>query len=155
MFVTMEHYHIMGKWMFAFLRVLGLHRFGQYMLIWYANMPEETQYFLTRNNGVVVGHEHVSGHRAVLRSVCHSASALDKKAPASTSYVAGWILGMQLLDNVYRHLTRVTWNRRARQHLGFCFFGRYRRYARFCLFADRKQNVTLSVRDRAWLSLSS
>jgi hypothetical protein len=23
--------------------------FGQYMLIWYANIPEETQFFLTRN----------------------------------------------------------------------------------------------------------
>src|SRR5882762_5880333 len=47
--VTLEHYHIMGKWMFAFCVFWAYIGFGQYMLIWYANMPEETQYYLTRN----------------------------------------------------------------------------------------------------------
>ena len=47
--VTLEHYHIMGKWMFAFVVFWAYIGFGQYMLIWYANMPEETQYFITRN----------------------------------------------------------------------------------------------------------
>src|SRR6202045_3805431 len=47
--VTMEHYHIMGKWMFAFCVFWAYIGFGQYMLIWYANMPEETQYYITRN----------------------------------------------------------------------------------------------------------
>src|SRR5581483_6163251 len=47
--VTMEHYHIMGKWMFAFCVFWAYIGFGQYMLIWYANIPEETQYFLVRN----------------------------------------------------------------------------------------------------------
>src|SRR3984893_8497959 len=46
--VTKEHYHIMGKWMFAFCVFWAYIGFGQYMLIWYANMPEETQYFLIR-----------------------------------------------------------------------------------------------------------
>src|SRR5204863_4697180 len=47
--VTLEHYHIMGKWMFAFCVFWAYNGFGQYMLIWYANIPEEIQYFLTRN----------------------------------------------------------------------------------------------------------
>src|SRR5437870_9887435 len=47
--VTLEHYHIMGKWMLAFSVFWAYIGFSQYMLIWYANMPEETQYYLARN----------------------------------------------------------------------------------------------------------
>ena len=47
--VTIEHYHIMGKWMLAFSVFWAYIGFSQYMLIWYANIPEETQYFIRRN----------------------------------------------------------------------------------------------------------
>src|SRR5256714_605110 len=47
--VTPEHYHIMGKWMLAFSVFWAYIGFSQYMLIWYANMPEETEYFIHRN----------------------------------------------------------------------------------------------------------
>ena len=47
--ITLEHYHIMGKWMLAFTIFWAYIGFGQYMLIWYANIPEETQFFITRN----------------------------------------------------------------------------------------------------------
>jgi hypothetical protein len=47
--VTAEHYHIMGKWMLAFVVFWAYIGFSQYMLIWYANIPEETQYYLARN----------------------------------------------------------------------------------------------------------
>ena len=47
--VTMEHYHIMGKWMLAFSVFWAYIGFSQYMLYWYANIPEETEYFLVRN----------------------------------------------------------------------------------------------------------
>src|SRR5438876_1641060 len=47
--ITVEHYHIMGKWMLAFTIFWAYIGFGQYMLIWYANIPEETQFFITRN----------------------------------------------------------------------------------------------------------
>jgi hypothetical protein len=47
--VTVEHYHIMGKWMLAFCVFWAYIGFGQYMLIWYANIPEETEYFIARN----------------------------------------------------------------------------------------------------------
>ena len=58
--VTLEHYHIMGKWMFAFCVFWAYIGFGQYMLIWYANMPEETRIFHHSKHRVVVGHEHAS-----------------------------------------------------------------------------------------------
>ena len=45
----MEHYHIMGKWMLSFTVFWAYIGFSQYMLIWYANIPEETEYFIRRN----------------------------------------------------------------------------------------------------------
>ncbi len=47
--VTLEHYHVMGKLMFAFTVFWAYIGFSQYMLIWYANIPEETIWFLRRN----------------------------------------------------------------------------------------------------------
>jgi hypothetical protein len=49
--VTQEHFHIMGKLLFAFTVFWAYITFSQYFLIWYANITEETKYFLTRNTG--------------------------------------------------------------------------------------------------------
>jgi hypothetical protein len=46
-----EHYHIMGKLMFAFVIFWAYVSFSQFMLIWYANITEETTYFILRNTG--------------------------------------------------------------------------------------------------------
>jgi len=46
-----EHYHIMGKLMHAFVIFWAYVTFSQFMLIWYANIPEETGYFILRNTG--------------------------------------------------------------------------------------------------------
>jgi hypothetical protein len=44
-----EHFHIMGKLMFAFVVFWAYVTFSQFFLIWYANITEETRYFLLRN----------------------------------------------------------------------------------------------------------
>jgi hypothetical protein len=49
--INAEHYHDMGKWMFAVTIFWAYTAFAQYMLIWYANIPEETQYFFHRYQG--------------------------------------------------------------------------------------------------------
>jgi hypothetical protein len=49
--VTVEHYHDLGKLVFAFVFFWGYIAFGQYLLIWYANMPEETQFYMVRQIG--------------------------------------------------------------------------------------------------------
>lgn len=49
--VTEEHYHIMGKLCFAFTVFWAYVAFSQFFLIWYANITEETRYFLLRNTG--------------------------------------------------------------------------------------------------------
>jgi hypothetical protein len=46
-----EHLHDVGKFMFAFSIFWTYLWFSQFMLIWYANMPEETVYFKHRMQG--------------------------------------------------------------------------------------------------------
>lgn len=46
-----EHFHIMGKLLFAFTVFWAYIAFSQFFLIWYANITEETSYFLIRNTG--------------------------------------------------------------------------------------------------------
>ncbi len=50
-FVTEEHLQDIGKFMFAFSIFWTYLWFSQYMLIWYANIPEETGYFKIRVQG--------------------------------------------------------------------------------------------------------
>jgi len=96
--VTLQHYHIMGKWMLAFTVFWAYIGFGQYMLIWYANIPEETQYFLSRNTNswwylsmlLVIGRFFIAFPILLLQSI--------KKHPHQLAWIAAWILCMQMLD---------------------------------------------------------
>jgi len=96
--ITVEHYHIMGKWMLAFCVFWAYIGFGQYMLIWYANIPEETQFFITRNTQswwamsmlLVVGRFFIPFPILLMQSV--------KKHPHQLAILAGWMLFMQMLD---------------------------------------------------------
>jgi len=49
--VTDEHMHDLGKLMFGFTVFWGYIGFSQYFLIWYANIPEETSWFIRRRAG--------------------------------------------------------------------------------------------------------
>lgn len=46
--VNESHIHDLGKWTFATSFLWSYMWFSQFMLIWYANIPEETTYYLTR-----------------------------------------------------------------------------------------------------------
>jgi hypothetical protein len=96
--VTLEHYHIMGKWMLAFSVFWAYIGFSQYMLYWYANIPEETQYFIQRNTEswwylssfLVLGRFFLAFGILLLQSI--------KKQPHRLCLLAGWIVLMQTLD---------------------------------------------------------
>ncbi len=47
--VNKEHIHDLGKYLFGFSVFWAYLWFSQYMLIWYANIPEETVYFYERH----------------------------------------------------------------------------------------------------------
>ena len=62
--LTVEHFHDLGKLLFAFTVFWAYIAFSQYMLIWYANIPEETAWYAQRWPGawrkisvmIAVGH---------------------------------------------------------------------------------------------------
>jgi hypothetical protein len=49
--ITTEHYHDLGKLLFAFTVFWAYTGFSQYMLIFYANLPEETSFYHARSEG--------------------------------------------------------------------------------------------------------
>ena len=96
--VSLEHYHIMGKFMLAFSIFWAYIGFSQYMLIWYANIPEETVYFRVRNVGFW---NFLSTFLVVGRFFLPFPILLQqwtKKNPKYLCWVAWWILGMQFVD---------------------------------------------------------
>ncbi|PIT98595.1 MAG: molybdopterin oxidoreductase [Bdellovibrionales bacterium CG10_big_fil_rev_8_21_14_0_10_45_34] len=54
-YVTDEHMHDLAKFLFAFTVFYAYIAFSQFMLIWYANIPEETAFFLHRSHGGWMG----------------------------------------------------------------------------------------------------
>lgn len=49
--ISTEHYHDLGKYAFAFMVFWSYIAFSQFMLIWYANIPEETIWYGHRMEG--------------------------------------------------------------------------------------------------------
>ncbi|MFT4175324.1 MAG: hypothetical protein QM627_01595 [Luteolibacter sp.] len=94
-----EHYHIMGKLLFAFTTFWAYVTFSQYFLIWYAGITEETSYFLIRNtegwNTAMIAL--VFGHFVVPFVVL--LQAWLKKDPKYLSIVAAYTLVMHVLDH--------------------------------------------------------
>lgn len=94
-----EHFHIMGKLLFAFTVFWAYIAFSQFFLIWYAGITEETSYFLIRNTGnwnigmifLVFGH-FVVPFVILLQ-------AWLKKNPKALSIVAVYTLCMHALDH--------------------------------------------------------
>lgn len=62
--VTSEHFQDLGKLIFAFIVFWAYIAFSQYMLIWYGDIPEETHWYLLRQNEtwqnlswfIIIGH---------------------------------------------------------------------------------------------------
>ncbi|HZS58531.1 MAG TPA: hypothetical protein VFA43_04630 [Gemmatimonadaceae bacterium] len=46
--IVTKHFHDLGKLCFAFTCFWGYLTFGQYLVIWYGNMPEDTHFMFTR-----------------------------------------------------------------------------------------------------------
>ena len=49
--IIKDHYYSLGALIFAFINFWAYIAFSQYLLIWYANLPEETYWFLQRWEG--------------------------------------------------------------------------------------------------------
>ncbi|MCB0281900.1 MAG: hypothetical protein H6627_05675 [Calditrichae bacterium] len=96
--ITVEHYHDLGKLLFAFLIFWGYMGFSQYFLIWYANIPEETVYYLERwEHGwnvitmlLVVGHFTLPFLLLLIRA--------SKRRLSLMKSIAIWIILMHAFD---------------------------------------------------------
>lgn len=49
--VTTEHFHDVGKFIYGYTVFWAYIAFSQFLLIWYANMPEETEFYMVRVEG--------------------------------------------------------------------------------------------------------
>ena len=96
--ITDEHFHDVGKLLFAFTSFWAYIGFSQFFLIWYANLPEETVWFRARLEGswqtvsilLMVGHFAVPFFYLMGRAV---------KRRASTLAIGGvWLLTMHFVD---------------------------------------------------------
>lgn len=96
--ITVEHYHDLGKLLFAFVVFWGYIAFSQYLLIWYGNIPEETQWYRRRLSG---GWEHLAlillaGH--LLLPFFGLLSRLAKRRARILAFWSAWLLAMHWLD---------------------------------------------------------
>ncbi len=101
--VTVEHYHDLGKLLFAFVFFWGYIAFSQYMLIWYGNLPEETAWFARR--GASTAEPNAWSAVALVLLLGHFvlpfAGLLSRHAKRSRAMLGGWaawLLAMHWLD---------------------------------------------------------
>jgi hypothetical protein len=97
-YISVEHQHGIGKMMFGMNCFWAYTSFSQFMLIWYADIPEETIWYLHRWEGswravsilLVVGHFVLPFFFLMSRHI--------KRNPVTLVLGAVWLLGMHYLD---------------------------------------------------------
>jgi hypothetical protein len=96
--VTVEHYHDLGKLLFGFIVFWAYIAFSQYMLQWYANLPDETHWFSVRqqHGWGWVGLALVFGHFLVPFAALLTRP--PKRNPHVLAVIAAWMLFMCWVD---------------------------------------------------------
>ncbi len=96
--VSTEHFHDVGKLLFGFLVFWAYITFSQFMLIWYASIPEETTYYHLRFSGgwrtfswfLLICHFFVPFFGILSRNI--------KRRVPLLALGAGWLLVMHVLE---------------------------------------------------------
>ena len=96
--VTIEHFHDMGKLMFAFTVFWAYIAFSQYFLYWYSNIPEETAFFLRRYRGgwMNLGIFLMIGH--FVAPFLLLVSRVPKRIPGVIAVLAAWAVFVHVAD---------------------------------------------------------
>jgi hypothetical protein len=95
--ITVEHTHDLGKMILVFVMFWGYVAFMQYLLIWYANLPDEAAWLARRRNGLWAG-------PALLLLVGHAVPLLAllsrglRSRSAVLAALGAWLLAMRWLD---------------------------------------------------------
>ncbi|QDT70717.1 hypothetical protein MalM25_36720 [Planctomycetes bacterium MalM25] len=105
--VTVEQRHDIAKLMFAFVVFWGYIAFSQYLLIWYAAIPEETLWYDIRQQGAwpFWGLLLVFGH--LLIPFLGFMSSAVRRSPTMMKFWAVWMLVIHWCDLAYIILPQV------------------------------------------------
>ncbi len=96
--LTTEHFHDMGKFVFGYTIFWAYIAFSQFVLIWYANIPEETEFFMVRVEG---GWQYISYSLPVLHFFVPFLYLLSRRIKRNRSLLAAgavWTLVMHCVD---------------------------------------------------------
>ena len=100
--VTIEHYHDIGKLAFGFVVFWAYIAYSQYMLMWYANVPEETVWYLPRQgDGWWIGVSLMLLFGHFLAPFLALLSRYPKRRPGLLVAGCVWLLMMHWLDLYY------------------------------------------------------
>ncbi|KAA0213951.1 MAG: hypothetical protein DYG94_03255 [Leptolyngbya sp. PLA3] len=99
--VESEHLHDHGKLMFCFTVFWAYIAFGQYFLIWYGNIPEETAYYVFRRSGgwAILGQVLIAVHFFVPFFLL--ISRVPKRNPKVLGALAFILIAAHVLDMVW------------------------------------------------------
>ena len=92
--INHEHLYLMGKLLFGFTIFWGYIAFGQYLLIWYANIPEETIFYNDHNRGHWLYLTYFLAVGKFLFPVIYLLSQDIKKSLRAMTFISVWILFM-------------------------------------------------------------
>jgi hypothetical protein len=93
-----DHYYSLGALMFGFVNFWAYIAFSQFLLIWYANLPEETGWFMARWSN---GWQYVSVLLIVVHFLVPYFTLLSQESkmnPARLKVMAVWLLVAHVLD---------------------------------------------------------
>jgi len=96
-YVDENHMHDLGKFLFAFTVFWAYIAYSQYMLIWYANLPEETIFYLPRVTGVWT---FVSLALIIFKFIVPFLALLSRRAKRNTTMLVAVSLLILLMEYV-------------------------------------------------------
>ncbi len=96
--VTTEHFHDLGKMMFAFTVFWAYIGFSQYMLIWYASIPEETHWYAYRGEGDWLVISLVLVFARFVLPFLGLMSRKIKRNPKTLAFWAVWVILAEFVD---------------------------------------------------------
>jgi hypothetical protein len=103
-----EGFHDLGNLMLAFTMLWAYMSFSQYLVVWMGNLAEEVPWYLRRSYG---GWRLVAGSLIVFHFFVPFFLLLgreNKRGPARLAWVAGWVLVMHLVNDVWLILPAFT-----------------------------------------------
>lgn len=114
--VSREHYHDIGKLMFTFMVFWAYTSFSQFMLIGYANLPEETEWYLHRIQGgwnwvymtLLIGHFLVPFAFLMSRHLKRNSATLA--GASAFLLVMHWVdMQFQIMPSLHSHGPHFDW----------------------------------------------